>query len=193
VENNEPVSNQEKNVMKIITTTNSMEASSIEPFTKDTKKISNDTFESKKQVAINIIQNLDPEQLEILVKIIDDYHKSESTTLKKSTITTTTYSLATLAIPSSTSKTTTTTTIFSSPIAITSDSSTTSLVTDKLKETQQANSSNTVYLYICIAVFSVLILTLIGIIIHMIIINDLKIVLCGKIIRERTESKQIKV
>jgi hypothetical protein len=192
VEDNEPVSNQEKNVMKIITTTNSMEASSKEPFTKDTKKISNDTFESKKQGAINIIQNLDPEQLEILVKIIDDYHKSESTILKKSTITTTTYSLATLAIPSSTSKTTTTT-IFSSPIAITSDSSTTSLVTDKLKETQQANSTNTVYLYICIAVFSVLILTLIGIIIHMIIINDLKIVLCGKIIRERTKTKQIKV
>jgi hypothetical protein len=179
--------------MKIITTTNSMEASSIEPFTKDTKKISNDTFESKKQVAINIIQNLDPEQLEILVKIIDDFHKSESTTLKISTITTTTYSLATLAIPSSTSKTTTTTTIFSSPIEITSDSSTTSLVTDKLKETQQANSTNTVYLYICIAVFSVIILTLIGIIIHMIIINDLKIVLCGKIIRERTKTKQIKV
>ena len=192
LENYEPVSNQEKNVMKIITTTNSMEASSIEPFTKDTKKISNDIFESKKQGAINIIQNLDPEQLEILVKIIDDYHKSESTTLKKSTITTTTYLFATLAIPSSTSKTTTTT-IFSSPIAITSDSSTTSLVTDKLKETQQANSTNTVYLYICIAVFSVLILTLIGIIIHMIIINDLKIVPCGKIIRERTESKQIKV
>ena len=41
--------------------------------------------------------------------------------------------------------------------------------------------------------FSVLILTLIGIIIYMIIINDLKIVLCGKIIRERTKSKQIKV
>jgi hypothetical protein len=119
----------------------------MEPFTEDTKKISNDTFESKDQDAIKIIQNLDPEQLEIFVKILDDYHKSESTTLKKSTITATTYSLATAAIPSST----------------------------------------------CVVVFSVLILTLIGIIIHMIIINDLKIVLCGKIIRERTESKQIKV
>ena len=122
-------------------------ASSIEPYTKDTKKISNDTFESKKQGAIKIIQNLDLEQLEILVKIIDDYHKSESTTLKISTITTTTYSLATATIPSST----------------------------------------------CVVVFSVLIIMLIGIIIYMIIINDLKIVPCGKIIRERTESKQIKV
>ena len=34
-------------------------ASSIEPYTKDTKKISNNTFESKKQGAIKIIQNLD--------------------------------------------------------------------------------------------------------------------------------------
>ena len=182
-------SHEEKNIINIISTTNSnireeSKKIALEPDkpTLDTKILSNNTSDSRLKEAIEIVKKLDLKYLIMLEKHIDDLLSNLTTTAETSITKTTTYSIT---LPSLTSTTTTIT-------STASEASTTTISKTQLKATPLQNSSNNI-LIICITVFSATILILIAIIIYMVIINDIKIVVCGITIREKTKLKQIEV